>query len=112
MIVRCHRFHGYGSLKAAYSKGSGVRGEFLSLKYLERPMNKQYRVAIVVSKKVSKSAVVRNRIRRRLYEILRQHESVVPPNCDLVFTVFSDTLAKLETPKLEALVLDLLQKVH
>lgn len=31
------------------------------------------RIAVVVSKKVHKSAVGRNRIRRRVYEILRQH---------------------------------------
>jgi ribonuclease P protein component len=112
MIVRRHRFHGYGSLKAVYSKGLSVRGESLSLKYIERAQNKQYRVSIVVSRKVSKSAVIRNRVRRRLYEIVRTHEAMVPGTSDLVFTVFSDQLAKLETSKLEASVLDLLEKVR
>jgi ribonuclease P protein component len=110
MIIRRHRFHGYGSLKYVYSRGQSVRGISLSLKYVERPQSRPYRVAVVVSKKVSKSAVVRNRIRRRLYEIIRKNESKLLVGNDLVFTVFSDQLADTEAHKLETLVLDLLAK--
>jgi ribonuclease P protein component len=66
MLSRTHRFHGYGSLKKVYANGKSVRGGLIGLKYLAGG-SKPYRVAVVVSKKVHKSAVVRNRIRRRLY---------------------------------------------
>lgn len=110
MIVKRHRFHGYGSLKGVYSRGQTVRGGLLSLKYARREPSKPYRVAVVVSRKVSKSAVVRNRIRRRVYEAVRQYGPAVPAGVDLVFTAFSEQLAEMEPGKLAALVAGLVTK--
>ncbi len=45
----------------------------LTVKYVANRRRRMPRIAVVVSKKVHKSAVGRNRIRRRIYEILRQH---------------------------------------
>lgn len=109
MITRSHRFHGYTSLSAAYRRGSVVRGPQLSLRYMERPRG-SYRVAVVVSRKVSKSAVVRNRIRRRLYELVRARSGRLG-NYDLIFTVFSDQLTSAPPAKLAAIIDDLLVKV-
>lgn len=53
-------------------------------------------MAVVVSKKVSRSAVVRNRIRRRLYELVRVHESEITGPFDLAFIVYSDHLATMD----------------
>jgi ribonuclease P protein component len=63
----------------------------------------------VVSRKVNKSAVVRNRIRRRIYEQVRQYETV-PPDTDLIFTVFSDQVANLESKQLKTIISELLNK--
>lgn len=65
---------------------------------------------MVVSRQVSPSAVVRNRIRRRLYEVLRQTDPQLTVGRDLVFTVFSDQLASLDATKLRGLVIELLTK--
>lgn len=108
MLARPFRFHGYGSLNRAYRDGQTVRGQFMSLRFARRP-GKTYRVAVVVSRKVSKSAVVRNRIRRRIYEQVRQ-STLVPPESDLVFTVFSEQVAELPTDKLQGTIKELLQK--
>lgn len=67
-------------------------------------------MAVVVSRKVHKSAVVRNRIRRRLYEVVRRAEPRMTGPFDLVFTVFSDQVAELEAAELEFLVLSKLEK--
>lgn len=48
------------------------------------------RFAVVVSKKVVKSAVGRNRIRRRIYEALRKNLEFIPKKHDYIFVVFSD----------------------
>jgi ribonuclease P protein component len=109
MLTRSHRFHGYGSLRRTYSNGQTVRGSFISLRHAPRPAGKPYRVAVVVSRKVHKSAVVRNRIRRRVYEFVRQYE-IVPPAVDLIFTVFSDQVASLETERLNSIMNELLTK--
>jgi len=110
MFSKSHRFHGYGSLKGVYQRGQSVRGGLISLKYSKRDSNKPYRVAVVVSKKVNKSAVKRNRIRRRIYEQVRQSDVAIEPGTDLVFTVFSDQVAEIETTKLQKSINELLQK--
>jgi len=111
MLTRSHRFHGYGSLRRTYSHGQTARGSLMSLRFAPRPAGKPYRVAIVVSRKVHKSAVVRNRIRRRVYELVRQSE-IVPPATDLIFTVFSDQVASLETGQLNSIMDELLTKAN
>jgi ribonuclease P protein component len=110
MIVRRHRFHGYGSVKAVYRRSQSVRGALLGLRYAKRSPGQPYRVAVVVSRKVNKSAVKRNRIRRRIYETLRTHEAEIPKESDLVLTVFNDQVSELEQNKLEAVIQDLLKK--
>lgn len=90
MIKYGNRFHGHGSLRFVYQNGKTIRGQQLALKYCENQRRSVFRVAIVVSKKVHKSAVKRNRIRRRLYEIVRELAKDINKPYDLVFTVFSD----------------------
>jgi ribonuclease P protein component len=109
MLSAKHRFHGYGSLRRVYGRSQGVRGNLVSLRYAKRDQARPYRVAVVVGKKVSKSAVTRNRIRRRLYELVRTSD-LVPQSTDLVFTVYSDSLAELPSGELRSLVDDLLRK--
>lgn len=67
------------------------------------------RVAIVVSKKVLKSAVGRNRIRRRLYEIVRQELDLVHSNADIVYIVTSAEVKNLDHATLVGQIRDLLQ---
>ena len=67
MIARAHRFHGHNSLRYVYGRGKIIRGQFFSLKYALNSKRRRYRAAVVVSRKVHKSAVVRNRIRRETF---------------------------------------------
>lgn len=110
MLGRAHRFHGYGSLNGVYRNGVRVRGKQISLQHMNRGAEHSYRVAVVVSRKTSKSAVVRNRIRRRVYEIVRNEDQIIKPGTDLVFTVFSDQVAEIESAKLTKIITDILQK--
>lgn len=110
MIAVRHRFHGYGSLRSVYQRGQTSRAPMLNLKSARRGSRRPYRVAVVVSRKVSKSAVVRNRIRRRIYELVRRSAIEIKPGSDLVFTVFDERLAETPTPKLQASVDELLSK--
>ncbi len=96
MISSLHRFRGYASLRRTYSQGQTIRGPLFAVKTLANPRRESYRAAIVVSRKVNKSAVVRNRIRRRLYEYLRELAPGFKSPHDIIVTVFHDTVA--ETP--------------
>lgn len=111
MIGRKHRFHGYGSVRAVYGRGRTIHGPAISLRVAQRTgRSTSYRVAVVVSRKVSPLAVVRNRIRRRIYETVRRHEDLVPATTDLVFSVFNQRLADLEAPQLDKTIAALLKK--
>ncbi len=111
MISKTNRFHGHNSLNFVYKTGKSVRTDFLSMRYA-RSRRSDYRLAIVVSKKVHKSAVVRNRIRRRLYEIVRlhKHESAEPWPYDMVISVFDERIAILPATELQQTVQKMLQK--
>jgi ribonuclease P protein component len=54
-----------------------------------------FRVAVVVSKKVAKVAPDRNRIRRRVYEAIRELAPGVLTNQDIVVTIFDDRFLTL-----------------
>lgn len=62
------------------------------------------RIAVVVSKKVEKTAVGRNRIRRRIYETLRKNFQYVPEKTDYVFVVFSKDILTMPQSELEKLL--------
>lgn len=110
MIAKSHRFHGHGSLRYVYRHGKTVRGPLTATKYIANDRRDSYRLAVVVSKKVSKSAVVRNRIRRRLYEAVRRHEGQITSPHDIVITVFHEQLATIPSEDLEKIVQDQLQQ--
>lgn len=111
MISKQNRFHGHRSLNYVYGKGQAVRGEFISLRYADNKRD-DYRLAVVVSRKVSKLAVVRNRIRRRIYEIVREHRRDSKANWrkDLVISVFDERIAAMPAEELRSSVLKLLAK--
>lgn len=112
MLAHAFRFHGYGSLNYVYKQGELVRGPLCSLRYVLNTRRKSARVAVVVSKKVHKSAVVRNRIRRRIYELVRQQQPAITEPYDIVFTIFSDKVATVTQAELTSTITDQLRKAH
>ena len=104
MVGRKNRFHGHGSLRYVYNNGKTVRGPLCALKFAPNDRRTEYRLAIVVSKKVHKSAVVRNRIRRRLYEAFRHESAAFRGAYDLVVTVFNEQLATIPAEEVQKLV--------
>lgn len=110
MISRTHRFHGFNSLRHVYARGQTVRSPLLSVKYIFNNKRRSYRLAVVVSRKVHKSAVVRNRIRRRIYEVLRRRESALIQPYDIVITVFSDQIATAAAADLGTMIDDQLRR--
>jgi ribonuclease P protein component len=111
MIARKHRFHGHHSLNYVYRSGRTERTNYMSLRFASSK-NDDYRLAVVVSKKVAKSAVTRNRIRRRIYEIARLHmkDGGKKHAVDLVLTIHDQTVANMPSGQLAGLVEKLLQK--
>lgn len=112
MIKGAHRFHGRNSLRFVFQRGKSVRGAQVSLRYVLNNRRKEYRAAVVVSRKVSKSAVVRNRVRRRIYEIIRKNSARIIRPYDLVFTVYSEEVAEMPHAQLQKIILGKLEKAQ
>lgn len=100
MLAFRYRFHGHGSLRYVYMHGKSVRSHLVTLKYTFHPKRDDPRVSVVVSKKVIKGAVGRNRIRRRLYEVVRQEIPNLKHNVDMAIIVFSAEVKDLPSEEL------------
>jgi ribonuclease P protein component len=99
MLAREHRLRKASDITRVYKKGSyGSAGGVVSVKATTSG-RAPARAVVVVGKKVSKRAVVRNRIRRRLIGFLIEQWATVRPGYDIVITVHSD-ISELAAPTL------------
>ena len=100
MLAFNYRFHGHGSLRYVYAKGNAERSRLFTVKVTKNKRRKQSRFAIVVSKKVHKSAVGRNRMRRRLYELIRHELPLMPQVVDVAVIISSPEVITLPSDEL------------
>ena len=107
MLIKKNRFHGHGSLRFLYKNGQSVRSPLITIKYIHNPKRKNNRFTVVVSKKVIKSAVGRNRVRRRVYEFIRLEQPTLKDNYDVAVMVFSKEVLLIDHQTLT----DLLKKL-
>lgn len=111
MLSFGHRFHGHNSLRYVYHNGQSIRSRVVTIKYVENPHRAHSRIAVVISKKVLKSAVGRNRARRRIYEIMRHELAHIDHPTDIVFLLFSSEVTSMPHQELLELVRSLLEQV-
>ena len=93
MIAKEHRFAGQTGLRFVYRRGTSVRGPLFSIKCVRNQRRSSYRAAVVISRKVHKSAVVRNKVRRRLYETIGHLEGDIAGPFDIVINVYQAAVA-------------------
>ena len=103
MLNKKYRFHSRGGVKWVYKHGKTVRGRQASLVFAVNEKGVT-RVAVVVSKKVEKTAVGRNRIRRRVYEIIRKNFEYLPKKMDYIFVIYSAEIRRMEYKELEKML--------
>ena len=108
MLAKKYRFHSRGGVKYVYQHGKTVRKSRMSLVFCDNTRGFT-RVAVVVSKKVTKTAVKRNRIRRRVYEAIRQNFEFIPKKRDYIFVIYSDDILTMPYDKLVKLLGELVQ---
>ena len=85
-----------------------MRSRTFLLKYVPNKTRTKPRLSVIVSKKVAKSAVKRNLIRRRLYEILRQLLPEFNQPVDLAVIVNQVEILEIDYEELTIRVKDLL----
>jgi ribonuclease P protein component len=112
MIPASFRFHGHNSLRYVYANGKAVRSQQATIKWVKNSHRHVSRVSVVVSKKVLKSAIGRNRIRRRVYEYMRLHLPDLNDTYDIVIIVTSAELRTLPYEQFEGLLDQLTAKAE
>jgi len=84
MLVKNSRISKKKEFDDIFKKGKSTRGTFFILKFLKNDL-KLNRFAFMVSKKISLKAVVRNKIRRRLSEAVKEFRTESDKGVDVVF---------------------------
>ncbi len=90
------------------TEGRTVRGGLLLLGVLDLADASEFRVGLVTSKRIG-GAVIRNRVRRRLREIVRRHQHEVRPGVWMVL-VARPPAARATTAQLETEWLHLIRR--
>lgn len=89
MLPKENRLKKNKDFEMVFKKGKGFSQNFLFLKFIKNNL-KVTRFGFVVSKKVSKKAVIRNRIKRRLREIVRKKIAEIEKGRDIIIIVIPD----------------------
>lgn len=110
MLTRINRFHGYGSLNYLFRRGRTERMFFVSLRVTPNSRRNDWRAAVIVAKKVAKNAPERNRIRRRIYEIIRRQSRYISNGQDFAIIVYDSQAATMPAKELEKLIVTLLAR--
>lgn len=88
MLASKYRFHGHAALRYVFSHGKTYRFKSMSIRVAHNDRREVSRVAVVISKKVIKASPKRNRVRRRVFEILRADWEHIKPSQDMMMSIY------------------------
>lgn len=89
MLAREHRLRKQNDITRVLRQGNRKSSQHLMLRWLPNRVAES-RIVVIVSKKYDSRAVIRNRTRRRIQEIMRLNWSRIPVGFDILVTVQSD----------------------
>ncbi|MDP4038553.1 MAG: ribonuclease P protein component [bacterium] len=99
MLARPLRLRAASDFNKVYKLGRSAHGRFILAKALDNRLDIS-RCAVVVSKKISKKATLRNRAKRRINEIVRKNWQKINPGFNIVI------VAKAGSPEAENILLE------
>lgn len=109
MLPQANRIKKKKDFDLIFKKGKTFKGSFLILKVLKNNLNRS-RFGLMVSLKISKKAVIRNKIRRRASEIIRTKLNNIKTGFDLVFIALPG-IEKKEFQEVKKIIDDILANV-
>ena len=112
MISSRYRFHARGGVNFVYKNGQRAKGTLMSMVFVRPNKRKESRFGVVVSKKVLKSAVGRNRIRRRVYAVIESFRPRIKENIDVLIKVQKADVRDVDFAILKAELEQLLKKAE
>ena len=109
MIPKNNRIKKKNDFSDIFKKGGSIKSRAFILKKLKNNLGRK-RIAVVVSNKVFKKAVQRNKIRRRIYYIVKNHfKDSTDYSYDLVFLTLP-TAREMSFNDLKVEIIKLLNK--
>lgn len=109
MLASQYRLKKKSSFYEVEEEGDIYQSDSFGLAYLDKKDDNNTLFGFVVSTKISKNAVVRNKIKRSFHEAVRMNYSYVKPGYYVVFLA-KQSAAKKSTSDLMAEVKDALEK--
>lgn len=110
MLPKNYRLRLKNDFDRLFKEGKFAGQAFLTLGFVKNKLDIS-RLAVIVGKKVSKKAVIRNSVKRKTAEIIRLNLEQIKPGFDLVFIVKPEIQGK-KYKEIEAIVLSLLGRAR
>lgn len=107
-VQKSHRIRKNEEFSAVFRSGSSAANRQFVVYWKRKPGQPHFRLGVSASKKLGK-AVVRNRMRRLVKEIVRLNGSRIAPECDLVVIVRKDA-TQMDYDQLERSLKHVLKK--
>lgn len=83
MLPKENRLQKKKDFERIFKKGKGFKEDFLILKFISNNLN-QSRFGIIISQKILKKATIRNKIKRRIRELIRLRLPKIKKRLDIV----------------------------
>jgi len=109
MLKKENRLKKTKEIDLVFKKGRSEFSKILGFKYLKNNKGKN-RFAIIIGKKVSKKAVERNKIKRKVKAIILKENSKLKSNYDCVFIVLPE-IVKKSNKEIDDQIITIFQKI-
>ena len=94
MLAQIYSLKGEGTIKEILKKGQKQQSDNFGAFFVNRNNNELPRFAFVISKKISKFAVHRNRVKRAMSESVRRNVKLIPRGIEFVFLAKKSIIEK------------------
>lgn len=110
MLPRKHTIGNRFRVEQIFKKGRRISGRFFQWRYmLGRSATNQF--SLILPKKLGRTAVLRNTLRRRVYEAIRRNLEHTPKTCYHVVCLLSPRIANASYAEIENDVRSLMKKL-
>lgn len=110
MLARAYRLRKSAEFQRLYSRGNRTSTDLFKIFWRPNQYDHSF-WAVVVSKKITKKAVERNTMRRRVYELVRKHHKDITGHYNIVILLKTD-ISKHNPAALEKNLLELFKKAR
>ena len=111
MLAKAQRLRRSREVARLLKRGQAVSNQFFTLKFLFQPAQPS-QATVIISTKVAKKAVRRNRLRRQLQAALQKNWSQLKPGVALVIIAKAESLTLNDFWQLNQVVRELMRQAH